>query len=200
MAITVTPTTVLEYEMENHDADQAAVAAQLVAWAEDDSVEHAEGADPCNLLVSAADHLGYAGDFEGQLALLDRAEGAEGDSLVKLDAHRVGALLHLGRIDEAKALADALRKGDPPGPFTCEVMAEAYLDHGDNRQAVRWLNIGLRQLEDADPSEGIDTGMEILLLRRYHIRREASMPIDAYDEEAEWIIAQAEAEQDGDDG
>ena len=199
MGITVTPAAVLEYEMENPDADQAAIAAQLVAWAEDDTVEHAEGSDPRYLLVSAAEHLGFAGDFDGQLAMLDRAERIEGDSYVKLDAYRIDALLHLGRVDEAKVLADALRKSDSPDPFTCEVVSQAYLDHRDTKQALRWLNIGLRLLEDAAPDEGLDTVLDMMLIRRYGIRRATAMPMDAYDEEAEEIIADRdEAQQNGD--
>lgn len=201
MALTVTPQSIFEYEMEHASDGQAAIAAQLTAWAEDATVEHDDGSDPTYLLITAAEHLGFAGDFEGKLALLDRAEQADGESHADIDAYRVHALFALGRDDEATALADQIRKRRSRNPFTCDVLADVFLDRGDAKQALRWTNIGLRLLEDAMPDDATDTLLDLMIVRRYGIRREMQMPMDAYDEEAEELLAeQAEVDEKGDDG
>lgn len=200
MALTVTPQSIFDYEMEHASDGQVAVAAQLIAWAEDDTVEHDDGSDPTYLLVGAAEHLGFAGDFEGQLAVLDRAEQADGESHVEIDAYRVHALFGLGRDDEATALADQVRNRRSRNPFTCDFLADVFLDRGDAKQALRWTNIGLRLLEDAASDDATETLLDMMIVRRYAIRRETKMPMDAYDEEAEEILAeQAEADEVSDD-
>jgi hypothetical protein len=156
-------------------------AAELLAWAEqrhpDDEVT------PADLLSSAAWHLGQAGDIEPSLDLYRRAVAAE--DTTKPDARCLlhAALLDAGQLDEARQVADDLRRSRPR-ILDCAAMAEAFEESGDLRQAHRWVEMGVTQLEldDAEDTDDDDSELIVLLNIRRKVRRQLGFPPDELDE------------------
>jgi hypothetical protein len=154
-------------------------AAELLSWAEqrhpDDEVT------PADLVSAAAWHLGRAGDTEPSLDLHRRAVAIGG--LTSLDARCLlhAALLDAGQLDEARRVADDLRRSRPR-IVDCAAMAENFDEAGDLRQAHRWVEMGVTQLQLDAPDTADDSGVMVLLNIRRTVRRELGFPPDELDE------------------
>ena len=71
-----------------------------------------------------------------------------------------GALLESGRVDEARELADVIRREAPADTDVYLVMGENYALAGDLTQAHRWLTMGAERLERTDrPISGIPASL-----------------------------------------
>jgi tetratricopeptide (TPR) repeat protein len=153
-------------------------AATLVAWADEPLPE--DGVPPARLLSAAAWHLETAGDAEAALDLHRRAVEAPGDVVPDARCYLHGALLESGRVDEARELADVIRREAPADTDVYLVMGENYALAGDLAQAHRWLTMGAERLERTDrPISSV--GVFHLLRARRRVRDSLGLPFDDLD-------------------
>jgi tetratricopeptide (TPR) repeat protein len=158
--------------------DHRAAAATLVAWADEPHPD--DEVPPARLLSSAAWHLETAGDPEQALDLHRRADEAPGDVVPDARCYLHGALLETGHLDEARQLADDIRRSAPTDTDVYLVMGENYALVGDLAQAHRWLTMGAERLERTDqPIGGI--GVFHLLRARRRVRDSLGLPADDLD-------------------
>ena len=158
-------------------------AVTLEAWAEeshpDDETTTAE------LLNAAALHREFSNERDAALALHRRAMAAPGDVFPDKRWHLHSALLKAGLHDEARQLADEIRRSASEAPHVYVFMAENHEMAGDLRQALRWLTIGLRHVdvpdEESDP-EQMDFQSFYLLRSRRRVRQALGFPPDELDE------------------
>lgn len=155
-------------------------ATELLAWAEerhpDDEVTTAD------LLSAAAWHLSQAGDVERSLDLHRQVVAIGG--LSSLDARCLlhAALLDADHLDEARHVADDLRHSRPR-IIDCAAMAENFDEFGDLRQAHRWAEIGVNQLQLDEPDDvAHDFDVLVLLNIRRVVRQKLGFPPDELDE------------------
>jgi tetratricopeptide (TPR) repeat protein len=159
--------------------DHRAAAATLTAWADEPHPD--DDVPPARLLSSAAWHLDTAGDPAEALRLHRRAVAAPGDVVPDARCYLHGALLEAGLDDEARQLADEIRRSAPTDSDVYLVMGENYALAGDLKQAHRWLTIGAERLERTDrPISGIS--IFHLLRARRHVRDSLGLPADDLDE------------------
>lgn len=155
-------------------------AAELLSWVEerhpDDEVSQAD------LLSSAAWHLGEAGDVEASLDLHRRAVAAEGAVSLSARCSLHAALLEVGQLEEARRVADEVRRSGPDlGDIA--VMVENFDLIGDLQQALRWAEMGVTKLQlDAPDDIEDDLGVISLLNIRRHVRQQLGFPPDELDE------------------
>ena len=156
-------------------------AAELLSWVEqrhpDDEVT------PSDLLSSAAWHLGEAGDVEPSLDLYRRAVTAQGPANPDPRCLLHAALLEAGRTDEARQVADEVRRSRP-GIGDIADMAENFELNGDLQQAHRWAEMGVTRLELESPEDvDVDDVDVITLLNvRRSVREQLGYPPDELDE------------------
>jgi hypothetical protein len=151
-------------------------AARLLEWAEERHLQ--DRATPADLVSAAAWHLDQAGDVEAALDLHRRAITVEGRTTPDARCMLVAALLDAGRPDEAKQVADELRRA---GPRVVDFagMAEIFELVGDLQQANRWAAMGMSRLDligEADPLEDVD--VELLLDINRRVREKLGFPPD----------------------
>jgi hypothetical protein len=162
-------------------AEHRSAAQTLTAWAEvaapDDEVP------PAALLSAAAWHLDQGGDPEAALALHRRAAAAAGDVPPDARVYLHGALMAAGAHDEARRLADEVRRSAPADVAVYEFMAANYESGGDLAQAHRWLNLGAARLERPDDEVpiGADHDAFLLLTARRRVRQALGFPLDDLD-------------------
>jgi predicted Zn-dependent protease len=164
------------------DGMHRSAADRLTGWA----AEPIPGDEvpPAALLSAAAWHLDLAGDPEGALALHRRAIAAAGDVPPDARCYLHGALLQAGRPDEARAVADEVRREAPADVAVYELIAENYEAADDLRQAHRWLELGaarLDRIEDEVPLGAEDDAVALLTARR-RVRQALGFPLDELDE------------------
>jgi predicted MarR family transcription regulator len=155
-------------------------AARLVAWSEDRHPQ--DVVTPADLVSAAAWHLDQAGDVDAALDLHRRAVTAEGTTTPDARCMLAAALFDAGRPEEAKQVADDLRRSRPR-VIDIGSMAEVFELAGDLQQAHRWTAMGLSRLElvtDEDELEEFD--VEQLLRTRRRIREALGYPPDEHDE------------------
>jgi tetratricopeptide (TPR) repeat protein len=155
-------------------------AATLAAWSEEKHPD--DEVTPADLLSAAGWHLAQAGDTEEALALHRRAVATEETTTPDARSLLHAALLEAGRLDEARQVANDLRRS---GPRIVDIadMAEVFEMHGDLVQAHRWAEMGVSRLELAgDSDEFAEFDVEILLDVRRRVRRELGFPPDELDE------------------
>jgi tetratricopeptide (TPR) repeat protein len=158
--------------------DHREAAATLVAWAEEPHPD--DDLPPARLLSAAAWHLDTAGDPDRALDLHRRAVEAPGDVVPDARCYLHGALLEAGSVDEARQLADEIRRSAPADTDVYLVMGENYALAGDLTQAHRWLTMGAERLERTDrPINGI--GVFHLLRARRRVRDSLGLPADDLD-------------------
>jgi tetratricopeptide (TPR) repeat protein len=158
--------------------DHRDAAATLVAWADEPHAE--DDVPPAQLLSAAAWHLETAGDPEHALDLHRRAVEAPGDVVPDARCYLHGALLETGHADEARQLADVIRRSAPTDTDVYLIMGENYALAGDLTQAHRWLTMGAERLERTDrPISGI--GVFHLLRARRRVRDHLGLPADDLD-------------------
>ena len=155
-------------------------ATTLTEWADqehpDDEVSTAE------LLAAAGWHLDQAGDVEAALDLHRRAVAATGTTTPDARCMLTAALLDAGRLDEARQVANELRRAGPR-IIDFASMAEVLEMHGDLVQANRWAAMGVSRLQlatDTDEPEAWE--VEILFDVRGRVRQELGFPPDDLDE------------------
>ena len=170
----------LEFTARTPDAHRAA-AATLTAWAEE---QHPDDDDvtPASLLAAAAWHLDVVGDRAGALDLYRRASAAPGEAPPDIRCYLHGALLKVGDRDEARRVADDVRRSAPSDPDVYLFMAENHELDGDLQQAHRWLAMGVNRLDlrtGVDPP--LDFRLIILLRARRRVRQALGFPPDDID-------------------
>ena len=107
----------------------------------------------------------------------------------------IASLALRGQREEALQLADEFRHQGVQSLISYLLIASSLSDIDEVRQALRWLNMGLRAFERQEHSEADDAILQALLTDRYQLRRQAGMGKDSYDEEAELILQRWTAEQ-----
>jgi tetratricopeptide (TPR) repeat protein len=156
-------------------------AAMLAEWAaqmnRDDEVTSAD------LLSAAGWHLDQAGDTEAALDLYRRAVAAEGTTTPDARCLLHAALLRAGRLDEARQVADDLRRARPR-IIDFAAMAETFELVGDLQQAHRWAAMGVNRLDLTATVDVADDDYEIVTLldARRRIREALGFPPDELDE------------------
>jgi tetratricopeptide (TPR) repeat protein len=156
-------------------------AAKLAEWAaktnRDDEVT------PADLLSAAGWHLDQAGDTEAALDLYRRAVAAEGTTTPDARCLLHAALLQAGRLDEARQVADDLRRARPR-IIDFAAMAETFELVGDLQQAHRWAAMGVNRLQLTAAVDAADDDYEIVTLldTRRRIREALGFPPDELDE------------------
>jgi hypothetical protein len=160
-----------------HDHRQAATT--LLGWCDDRHPD--DQATPADLVTAAAWHLDQAGDVEGALELHRRAVTAEGTTTPDARCMLAAALLDAGRADEARQVAEDLRRS---GPRIVDIagMAEVFELVGDLQQANRWVAMGMSRLDvigEADPLDDVD--VEVLFDTRRRVRQALGFPPDDAD-------------------
>jgi len=164
-------------------------AAILLSWAE---VEHPDDEEVTRaaLISAAAWHLDRAGDTEQGLELHRRAVTEPGTTDPDARCLLHAALLTAGRADEAKQVADDVRRSTP-SLQVCALMAENFELVGDLKQAHRWLAIGVNRLDLGDDDElGYDWETAYLLRARRRVRHALGYPPDELDEAADETLGQ----------
>jgi hypothetical protein len=156
-------------------------AAVLSAWAEHPHPD--DEANPAELLSAAAWHLDQAGDTDAALELHRRAVTAEGTTTPDARCLLHAALIDACRLDEARHVADDLRRSGPT-VLDCAGMAENFENVGDLQQAHRWAAIGVNRIQLADDTD-VDVDdfdvVELLNVRR-RVRQALGFPPDELDE------------------
>jgi tetratricopeptide (TPR) repeat protein len=155
-------------------------ATRLLGWADERRPD--DEATQADLVSAAAWHLDQAGDVEGALDLHRRAVTAEGTTIPDARCMLAAALLDAGRPDEARQVAEELRRS---GPRIVDIagMAEVFELVGDLQQAHRWVAMGMSRLDvvgEADPLE--DADVELLFDTRRRVRQALGFPPDEPDE------------------
>ena len=149
-------------------------SATLVQWA---AAPHPDDEEtPTDLLSAAAWHLEEAGDIEAALEMHRRAIAAEGTTTPDARCLLHAALLTAGRLDEARTVAEELRRSRP-SISDLAAMAENFEIAGDLTQAHRWVAMGVARLDLAD-DETMDHEVEMLLATRRRIRSALGYPPD----------------------
>jgi tetratricopeptide (TPR) repeat protein len=158
-------------------------AATLEAWATESHPD--DETSPAAMLTAAAEHLQRAGDRDEALAVLRRSATAPGDVPPDKRCYLHSGLLGAGLHEEARQLAEEVRRSAPSEPDVYSFMAENYELTGDLQQALRWLTIGLRHVElptDADELEEMAWQSTYLLRARRRVREALGFPPDELDE------------------
>jgi predicted Zn-dependent protease len=164
-------------------AAHRSAAATLAAWAEESHPDDVE-VSPAALLSAAAWHLQEAGDPEEALALHRRSAAAAGDVPPNVRCYLHGALLTAGHLDEARRVADEVRRSGPADVAVYEIIAENYELAGDLKQAHRWLELGaarLDRIDDQVPIGSADDAVALLSARR-RVRQALGFPLDELDD------------------
>jgi Tetratricopeptide repeat len=165
----------LEASATTADAHREAVAT-LLGWAGERHPD--DQAREADLVSSAAWHLDQAGDIDAALELHRRAVTAEGRTTPDARCLLAAALLDAGRADEAKQVAEELRRAHPR-VVDIAGMAEVFELFGDLQQANRWVAMGMGRLDligEDDPLEDVD--VELLLTIRRRVRQALGFPPD----------------------
>ena len=155
-------------------------AAELTAWAAEEHPD--DEVSPADLVSAAAWHLEQAGDTEPALTMYRRAVAAEGTTTPDARCLLHAALITAGQLDEAREVADDLRRS---GPRIVDIahMAEVFELHGDLKQAHRWVAMGVTRLDLAAGSElPEDYEVEVLLNARRRVRQALGFPPDNLDQ------------------
>ena len=182
-------------QLQSSGLGDAELADTLVGWIEEPDVRYGVGVSPAELLSLAATHRGVTGDLDTQWELLQRARAAEGATTIDIEAKMIASLALRGQRDEALELADELRHQGVQSLISYLLIASTLSDVEESRQALRWLNMGLRAFERREHSEADDAILQALLTDRYQLRRQAELGKDSYDEEAELILQRWADEQ-----
>jgi tetratricopeptide (TPR) repeat protein len=151
-------------------------AATLLAWADDRNPD--DGVSEADLVAAAAWSLDQAGDVDAALELHRRAVTAEGTTTPDARCTLAAALFDAGRPDEARQVAEDLRRS---GARVVDIagMARVFELVGDLQQAHRWTAMGISRLElIADDEELEDVEVELLLTTRRRVRQALGLPAE----------------------
>jgi hypothetical protein len=156
-------------------------AATLVGWARESNPD--EEVSPADLFSAAGWHLDRAGDTEEALALYRQAVAAEGTATPDARCTLHAALLAANRSDEARQVADDLRRSRPR-IIDVAFMAENFELVGDLEQAHRWAAMGVSRLELSTEADRVEDDYEIITLlnARRRIRQSLGFPPDELDD------------------
>lgn len=167
-------------ERQRTPAAHRSAAAELLAWAEERHQD--DEVTPADLVSAAAWHLSKAGDVEAGLDLHRRVVAMGGGTSVDARCLLHAALLDAGQHEEARQVADDLRRSRPT-LTECASMAENFYLIGDLRQAHRWAEMGVNQLQLEAPEDiSDDFGVIVLQNIRRSVRRKLGFPPDELDE------------------
>jgi hypothetical protein len=165
-------------------AQHRAAAATLVAWSEEPHPEDDDEVTPASLLAQAGEQLAMVGDHRAALDLYRRAAVAEGDVVPDVRCYLHHSLLAVGDVDEARRLAEEVRRSRPTDLDVYAMIGEDHEGVGDLTEAHRWMNLGLRQLlAELDDEDGADPGIAAVLFLtvRRRVRQELGFPPDEFD-------------------
>ena len=152
-------------------------AADYEAWAAEP--HPADEVSVAALLVHAGEALELAGDIEGALAYFDRAVADGGDVLPDARCYVIGALLGLGRHDEADSATAALMQTRPRDPFVYEYVGAGYQMVDRLDEANRWMTAGVVRLVSAQDVP--EYPLILLMQSRYWVRQTIGFDEDEYD-------------------
>jgi tetratricopeptide (TPR) repeat protein len=172
----------LEFEARTPEQRRTA-AARLVAWAEEMHPDDEE-VTPAWMLVRAADLLKAAGDPEAAMPLYRRACASVGDAPPDARVYLHDALLRSGQAEEARALAEDIRRSHLADLDVFAFIGENYENAGDLDQAHRWYTLGVNRALD-DGAAGFGAGVfaaSQLLRARRQVRRALQLPPDDLDD------------------
>ncbi|MGY1709053.1 tetratricopeptide repeat protein [Geodermatophilus sp. SYSU D00758] len=159
-----------------------AASARLEQWAADP--QPGDDLSPAALLVQAGELRGMAGDAEAALALFERAAEAGGEVVPDVRTALHHGLVRVGRLDEARRLAEEVRRSRPRDADVYALIGEDYEEIGDLPEANRWLNLALQRLlaQTEDPL-GEAPGMvaAMVLVARRRVRERLGFPPDEFD-------------------
>jgi hypothetical protein len=143
-------------------------------------------------LKTAAEHWLMRGEHDRARALLAGIQDAPSEGLLTTRALQ----LHLALTIADEAWAAALLKqllvdfrADLVSTSTCHYVGDLLREHGDLRQAHRWLTLPLTNL---DPDEELDGVEEMCVEARADVRRALGLPRDRYDALAEVLASRYE--------
>lgn len=158
-------------------ASHRATAAQYVAWAAEPHPE--DEVSVAWLLVCAGQQHGLIDEREHELAMYERAVADGGETFPDARCYMIGALLELGRADEADALVTALMRERPRDPTVYDYVGEHYELVGRLDDANRWLTAGVVRLQR---HEGVPpTSLFLLMQSRRRVRLALGFDQDEYD-------------------
>lgn len=152
--------------------DHAAAARRFVELAGTVS----GGVSRANLLLRAGEQWQHAGEPERAAEAYSSAIEDGGDAYGDPRIYLAGALLELGRADEAQALIEQVRADGPKDPEVYRAVAELLYEYGDLAGAHDWATDGADLARSAD-----DESLEGLLRIRYRCRLDLGRPEDEYD-------------------
>jgi hypothetical protein len=160
--------------------DSRRVAVQLEAWAAEGS-RAGDEVTAADLLVAAGEQLVRIGDAHDAVRVLrlavDTGEPVEPD--VRCYLHN--ALLETGDVDDARTLAEEVRRERPADGDVYLFIGEDHELHGDLRAAHRWLTLGVRQVLDDTTEDDLSPGAAHLLRARRRVRQRLGMAPDEWD-------------------
>ena len=119
-------------------------------------------------------------DPAGALPWFEQAVAEPGQVTIDPRSGVLQCLLELGRSSEAEILERELRRSSALGDFRGafhEYIGEVLELSGHLREGLRWFNIGVRDLDTADPTITAIT----CLNGRHRIRRHLDLPLDSLD-------------------
>lgn len=184
--------TVLDLEMGYAEAEGEQLlplAEQLVDLAADP--HPADGHSPSGLLSLAGQYYVDAGDFEKAESVLRQALAVYDGGGLDPRCFLVDLMLEAGRVEEAMATDNELRKTRPSDLVAYMVMGNSWADH-DQRRAMGWVNRGLDLAERTGQQE--ESSYALLCVTRFHLRQDQGLDVDEYDEIALDVLAEAEDE------
>ncbi len=148
---------------------------RLMTWA--DQVHPDDEPSTAELLAAAGWHLDLAGDTDGAIALFRRSQAAAGSTVPDVRTSVLAVLLAAGRDDEARVVADELRRSGP-GVGDCATVAGVFELAGDLPQAHRWTAIGLNRAGLLADHELAERELAALTSIRSRVRLALGMPLD----------------------
>ena len=174
-----------------NDRPAAQFAAELEA--ELDSYPDQRG----EILLEAAHQWRLAGDDDRAITLWIQAidSGGEDGALARVSLAEV--LFDRGRVDEAWAQLDALRRVRVASPAPYHMAAELLEERGAVEQALTWFNIAASRLSD---QEMADHGAELgalsyanhILAGRQRVRQALGLPADELDDSVQSAAERAD--------
>lgn len=133
------------------------------------------------LFARAGEQWEMAQDVTRAATCYQRAIDDGGDTVVDARALLAGALLELGRPEDAHRLLDRLRERGPRNLPTYIAVAETLGAHGDLQAAQQWAELGVTRFQSQADSEFVRQLLRELLRLRFRFRLDLGLPEDEWD-------------------
>ncbi|MDU0291871.1 SEC-C domain-containing protein [Saccharothrix longispora] len=141
------------------------------------------------ILLEAVEAWRAAGEHERALALLGQAVDQGGESGAEARVALADALFDLGRVEEAEAALEELRRSRPATPYPYQLAAELVQERGDLGQAAHWYDMAAARLTDEQLGSlreelGFLSIAHSIVTGRRRVREALGLPPDRLDESA----------------